>query len=690
MKDTRFNLTSVIALLIAAALPIFFLPNTQEFFITNKLYLLAFGALLLLGISLVTSLVKRTLTWETRPSDNAIILFLVAVGLSVLVSSTNKVLGLLAGNFGFIPLASLSVLYFYLSRGAITHLWKRGHHAMHDARRNADILVSALYVSAAALSVIAVIYLFNPFKAAKLPYMFQFLQNPTFTPIGSQLDLIVFLGFVFVFAAVKVIASLGTDDGSKDVRLPVIPGAVAVASFIAILVTAYTLFKPNTDATNALPTLLLPPFRISWYAAVEILKNPLTALFGVGVNNFGAIFTGVKDVAYNQSPLWQIQTFTLSRSAILHILTETGVFGLLSFGLILFSLIKATFRSKMAVTENKALLIYTIIALAVFPPSLPVLALLYILAAKINAEQAPMDKEVATLHLGKLLPLQIAMAVLGIAFIGGTGYVLARAYTAELYYKKALDAVQANNGQSLYNNQRLAILRNPYIDRFRVSFAQTNLIIANNLAAKKSDQVTQADRETIAQAIQAAIAESKAAVTLNPTKASNWENLANIYRNVLNIAQGADVWTVSSYQRAILLDPQNPSFRLGLGGVYYSLENYDEAMQLFEQAVALKSDWSNAHYNLAWASYQKGDYKRAASEMQNVISLLNPARDQTDIERAQKDLEQFKSKIPPEGEKEKPTSEVKEEPKKLSLPTPPAATFSPKIQLPKEASPEAN
>ena|SRR3989344_3055215 len=237
-------------------------------------------------------------------------------------------------------------------------------------------------------------------------------------------------------------------------------------------------------------------------------------------------------------------------------------------------------------------------------------------------------------------------------------YLMARAYLAEFYFKKSL---LAKNVKDIYDNQRLAIVTNPFIERFRISFSQTNLLIANNIAAKtqtseveeeRSDgktsevnKLSPQDRQTISKAIQAAIEEAKAAVSLNEKKAANWENLGSVYRNLLNTADGADAWAISSYQRAIVLDPQNPKYRLDLGGVYYALKNYDEASRYFEQAITLKPDWPNAHYNLAWTYYQKGSYAKAISSMQTVISLLSRQKNSTELIKAQKDLEEFKLKL---------------------------------------------
>jgi tetratricopeptide (TPR) repeat protein len=319
----------------------------------------------------------------------------------------------------------------------------------------------------------------------------------------------------------------------------------------------------------------------------------------------------------------------------------------------------------------------------------------FIFVANINQEKAK-QATLYQLNLAPFPPLVYGLALLWLAITGISSYLLGKAYLAEYYFKKSLDGVIQNNGKTVYDNNRLAIINNPYIERFRLQFSQVNLTIANNILQNslekqnkqkdnQSNQLSENDRQNLYQAIQAAINEGKAAVALNPQKAQNWENLAVIYRNLINISQQADLWAISSYQRAIVLDPQNPVYRLNLGGIYYSLNNFDEAIKLFEQTIALKPDWANAHYNLAWADYQKGNYQRAVSGMENVIALLNPKKDKADYEKAKKELEEFKKKLPSEKEQ---TASPEAKPAQLNLPSP-IPSITPPIALPKEASPEA-
>lgn len=651
--------------------PLFFLTTTQDIFSVSKMYLLAFGGLVLFVVSTIELLVTKKLSWTKVRFDAGVLLFLVTIGLSIIISSQNKVQAALNVNLGLVTVLSLSLLYYYISR------------------QKSRLILPVLSFSALIVSMLAILFYFNPFKNVNIPTDFTFLKSPTFTPIGSYLDLLVFTGFFAVLSFAHLLSKRHTSSESQSNIERIFSIIVFIVSAVAALLTGYTLF--NLAKANAFS---LPPFRLSWFSAVEILKAPLTALFGVGIDNFSSIFTRVKDVGYNQSSLWQTPFFSVSRSGILHVLTEAGIFGLSAFTILLVYLVKTAVSKGKNLIKNPTILptIFLIAALFLTPISLVTMFLVFILFAEAAASH---KEETTHFDTASLLPLYLSITIISFLFVAFATYLLGRTYLAEVYFKRSLDGLVKNNAKSLYDNQARAILFNNFIERFRINFAQTNLVIANNVAQRATQaktgatgpagqiQISEQDRQIIAQAIQAAIAEAKSAVALNPAKAVNWENLAVIYRNVLNVAQGADVWTISSYQRAITADPQNPVYRLNLGGVYYSLTNFAEAIRLFEQAVSLKSDWPNAHYNLAWTAFQLKDYQRAASEMQVVITLLDPVKDKADLARAQKEFEEFKKLIPKAAESQTG------QPEQLTLPSPVQKQIQPKIELPKTASPEA-
>ena len=225
-----------------------------------------------------------------------------------------------------------------------------------------------------------------------------------------------------------------------------------------------------------------------------------------------------------------------------------------------------------------------------------------------------------------------------------------------------------------YNYIREAIALNPYVDRYHSSLSQMSFALANSLA--RQEDLTDKDKETIAQLIQQAIGEGKASVTLNITRSINWNNLANIYQAIIPFAQGADQFAIQTYSQAVALDPVNPLPRISLGGVYYSLGRYDEAIRVFELAVIAKPDYANAHYNLAVALREKGEIEKAITQMEIVLSLVQ--KDSPDYGLAVKELEALETR--------KPTEEI-EATENL---TPPQEAEEPVIKPPLELPEEAN
>ncbi|MBI3366469.1 tetratricopeptide repeat protein [Candidatus Roizmanbacteria bacterium] len=536
----------------------------------------------------------------------------------------------------------------------------------------------------------SVVFSLNPFAKLNLPNALQVFKTPFFNLLGDPLQVVLFLGFFVVAFVISLLNAPPKINEKKD-QVKMLLFLVVLLAFAINLFQVIKAQSVNQKTTQA-SSSYLAPFSYSWYATVETLKQPKDALFGVGPDNFSTVYNRIKPITYNQTPLWNSGGLSQSRSYILGLWAETGLLGLLALGLIFLVTVKELLSLSEKGKPSYLLYLtgYLFAVMFFFPPSLPVVFLFFLTLATITHEKNSLSANDTSgkivFHLPDLPLIYGGVSILLVILIIVATYLLGRSYVAELYFKKSLDGFAKNNAKIVYDNMRIAVVQNPFIERFRLNFAQVNLLIANNIASKPQDKLSDQDRQNITQAIQAAISEAKAAVALNQQKSTNWENLALIYRNILNIAQGAEIWAISSYQRAILLDPQNPMYRLNLGGIYYSLGSYDEAIKFFEQAVVLKPDWANAHYNLAWTTYKKNDFVRAVNELQNAIMFIDPQKDRVDFEKAQSELEMFKTKLPKQEQQSTGSAEVK--PSQLSLPTS-APKVEPKIKLPKTASPEA-
>ncbi len=269
---------------------------------------------------------------------------------------------------------------------------------------------------------------------------------------------------------------------------------------------------------------------------------------------------------------------------------------------------------------------------------------------------------------------------IGIAFLY---FYSGKTLYAELQYKNALEKIVQNKGGEAYDTLRRAIQTNPYIDRYRSTYGQLNLALALGVIRQSQNQkLSDQDRNTVTQLIQQAIREGKATVSLNPQRSGNWQTLARIYMSIIPVAKGSDEFALQTLTQALVLDPLDPNLRISLGGVYYALGRYDDAIKVFELAVLAKPDFANSHYNLSAAYREKGDIEKAISEMNGVLTLL--PKDSPDYKKAQEELASLEKKKPA-PEAETTPGETLTPPQKQSAPV-----VKPPIELPSEAIPPAS
>lgn len=223
------------------------------------------------------------------------------------------------------------------------------------------------------------------------------------------------------------------------------------------------------------------------------------------------------------------------------------------------------------------------------------------------------------------ISLTISIAIILVVF-----YFAGKLTLADYYHRLALNAAGQNNPLEAYNQLVNAEKLNPYSDLYRTDIAQTNFVLANAIATAKgpteaspSGSLTDQDKQNIQILLQQSINEARTAVTLSPKSAINWEVLALLYRQISGVAQNALVFSLDSYGRAIQQDPLNPVLRLSVGGVYYAVQAYDQAIRFFTDAVNLKPDYPNAYFNLSVALRDKGDLVNAQATAEQLMKLID-------------------------------------------------------------------
>lgn len=217
----------------------------------------------------------------------------------------------------------------------------------------------------------------------------------------------------------------------------------------------------------------------------------------------------------------------------------------------------------------------------------------------------------------------------GIALIAGL-YLVGRVGLGEYFFRNAQQSLSEGRAAESYELQQKAIKYNPISSRYRRQYALTNLSLA--LAITSSAEITPEQKNEAASLVQQAVREAQLSTQLKPGNYQNWQILGQVYRSLFGVVDNVQQPAVDAYRRAIEENindkEQNASLRFELGMVFFETENYEQAMEMFEQTLELKSDHADAHYYLAKSLSETGETERAKEEYELVLELLEPGTEQ--------------------------------------------------------------
>jgi tetratricopeptide (TPR) repeat protein len=650
--------------------PVFFLPLTSEFYDFNKQILLIVSTAILLVLLTASFILDKQVRITRHPFGLPFLAMLSVWIISTFLRTPNYTDTLLEpGQAGSI----ISLILFFSAAINFIH-----------SKKDLEKIVNGVIISFSLLSLLALLW-GSGLLAKIIPI--PFMQNTVWTPLGNSFSLIVLLGIMSPLLIVQIIR-----EKSNSLKTLLMSGALFLA-IVASGLQSYRLFSPNSPFR---PVFLTQ--NVSWSVALEALK--VSPLIGTGPSTYLSDFTRFRPISYNLTNNWAVR-FSNSSNYYLELLATVGILGLLAYLFLAFRIFKTLsfFIKSRSDSPFHSLALGASISVALafvsqifLPTSFSALFLIFVLLLIIVASLKQLGSSlvheanidiVASSDTGIRTPiLPWISLVLAIGLIIPSVWFFGRAYIAEYYFHQAITSAGSNNGKATYEALIQAINYNPYRDVYRVAYSQTNLLLANSISSQPNP--TEETRNTVVQLIQQGIREAKNAVSLNPNKVTNVENLADTYRNLLGSAEGADSWAIAAYRQAILLDPVNPNLRISLGGILYALKTYDDAIQVFQQAVDLKSNLPNAYYNLASAFREKGNLQNAFIAMQNVVNLMDRAA--ADYPQAVSELEDLRKKL---GETAPATAISPSAKTELEAPQPlPSPKINPPVELPAELGPE--
>ncbi|HSW89959.1 MAG TPA: hypothetical protein VLH19_03755 [Patescibacteria group bacterium] len=632
MQEKAVNTIRHISTLLVAALvfasPILFFPYTSDIFDSTKRFaFIGVTAILLILWSVQTILTKRVMLLLSRWTV-PFALFGVST-ITTLILTTNNRFGSLADRGGFY----IAIAVFVLIAPSLM------------TKQAIKLIENALMLSGVLVALVTIGGLFGISTGSFLNSSFN-LQLPTTGDFALTGGTVLSLLYMAVVLALSLTKAISSRRNMERVLLLAVSGI-----FVAGIVVTGSFLLPGKPLA---PSFL--SFQDSWSIALDVMKNPKSAIFGVGSSTYANAFTAFRPVALNNSTTWFVR-FGNARDLFLEMLTVQGVVGFAAFVLIFLATLS---NLKGASRQDLPFAVASVVLLLIFiffPPSSVLLVLLCALLVGWITLQHSENRGVSE----KGFTLNIAIgdehgvthrSTFVSSIVGAIGVIVAlvalfgtvRVFAADNHFASALIALRKNDAKGTYDGTLQAIQLNPFNESYHRSFALTNLSIAQSIAQAKGDKVSDADKQTVLTLVQQAINEAKTASSLDPNTTANWETLSSIYSSLVGSVQQADQWSVAAYIQAIQTAPSDPNIRFNLGSLYRQLQNNEQAKQMFLQTAQLKPDFANAYYNLADIAKSENNEVQQFAYLQQTLSVLKS--DQPDYQKVkdqlgavQKDLE---------------------------------------------------
>ena len=439
---------------------------------------------------------------------------------------------------------------------------------------------------------------------------------------------------------------------------------------IALLMSFFRFQIPGVPARPAEVSLTHgASFDIAWQAVRE------SPILGSGPGTFAADFSLYRDVGFNNSVLWDIR-FDWGSSKILTLLATTGVLGVLSLlaliaGVLYFG-IRFLFRSALSPpganeavkipvrkisgvskkeTSEKSLLklqeqkaediFFWLLGLGMFISFIALSAayflhrsnvsfdvVYFVLMGGLIALIAATPKEFV-LKPSSLLTLSVTfMVTLVFVFSLGIFILEGQKYVAEVRYVQGIKALRQGNSEEAIRHIRRAVEIAPRVDLYWRNVSQIYLLRAQEEIREGASAQEEGQRR-IQALIEGALDSARAATDANPTNVVNWSVRGFVHQSLSGIIGGAQDWAIRLYDEAMKLDPKSPYFPTQKGITLLrkaaplpesEAEEKGKLLGLaraeFEKAVALKSDYAPARFQIAMTYQIEGRQAEAMAQLE--------------------------------------------------------------------------
>jgi tetratricopeptide (TPR) repeat protein len=616
-KNTKTNLYTGFALIVAFLLPILVIPTINNPFFHSKgilLFALAIGTLL---AYIFNSFKEKKWLLSSNPLVLPLVLFAASILLSTLVTQQYP-FDQLVGWGGFFLSFVLIVIF------APTLIKKDYSHKVVQVLNVAGLIIALN--SVLQLFGVGFSQIFNRLS------VYEFANDLSFSLTGGALLNIQLL------SSLVLVNLLSKNQKQGWLQKIVIAGLV-----LGLGVNAYAVL-PGQAAQ-----LVLMPLSASIAIARESLAVTRSALFGFGPNSYSQAFHLLKPAWLNTSEVWQYN-FESATAFPLTLVVSGGLLAFLSWiFLALRSIRLLTIKKEQKAEGLKYFIIAAIIWQIISPLNtmmltLLALALSFYLAANLDGYKI---KKFSFNNLFDPFNLQpnnkanrYTFATISVLLMAGLIFL---SYQIGLHYAAHAAAYQANKAASeedfnqvFAKQEQSRNLANRSAEWRRI-YASSALELA--VALSNKTDITPVEQEQVLELINVAITEARAATILQPRLYQNWLVLANIYLQLIDVTEDVGQLAFESLSQATLTNPNDPFMRINLGQFFMRLQQWEEASNFFIQAIERKPDLAVAYYNLAQAYIQNQQILEAENALQQALLLIDKETNLEDYTAVEDQLE---------------------------------------------------
>lgn len=398
---------------------------------------------------------------------------------------------------------------------------------------------------------------------------------------------------------------------------------IVIGSSLGNLVTKYI----NISNPEVRPTITTTA-QIMWKS---IKHNPLT---GTGPNTFVIDWAQWQPKEVSQTIFWNTD-FIEGFSTLSTFVVTTGILGFFAWVMFFIIFVIRGIQSlRIALKDplsNYFILttflisLYTWIIFIVYTPNILMLMLAFV-SSGVLLSILVYRQVVDVKHLSFLDdPRNSFFAILILmAFMLGTlsvTYLYVEKFTSVIYFSKGIKT--NNTMESLSRSERM-LVNAIALDKNDLYFRTLSQVYISEIGLIVQDKNISQDvlKNNLQQLINFAQNSASQAVNQNPKQYLNYVNLGNVYSSLIPLSvENSYESAMASYDKAIELNPHNPSIILAKAQIEVFKKNNDEARKLIQQALDLKLNYTDALFLLAQIESGEGNNAGAIKQVEKAATF---------------------------------------------------------------------